>query len=136
MVVMMSDVPRDRKIITSLYQTIVHSHWEYCLQAWNPFFRKEFSAEQPRLSRDIEDQVIKERLKLWIDYFRENEYKNRTNRDLQDIDLNKLEVPHDNFSLAQNTGTRGRQKFCQKTSWEVQRALLWRQKGRQMKRIR
>ena len=40
------NINREKNLIIPLYKSIVRPHLEYCIQAWRPHLKKEYSADR------------------------------------------------------------------------------------------
>ena len=110
-------VSRDKEIITRLYKTLVRPHLEYCVQAWNPYLKKDIEILErvqhraTKLIKGFQRLSYDERLKLCGLTTLE---KKRMRGDLIEtykLMTDKVEMPYERFfAIAQYTGTRGHER--------------------------
>ena len=107
-------VSRDKEIIVKLYKSLVRPHLEYCVQAWNPFLKKDI---------ELLEKVQRRATKMVngchnLSYERRLQYcglttleRRRERGDLIEtykIMTGKVDVPYDRyFTLAHYSSTRG-----------------------------
>ena len=110
-------VSRDKDIITRLYKTLVRPHLEYCVQAWNPFLKKDIEILErvqrraTKMIKGCQKLSYEDRLKRCGLTTLE---KRRERGDLIEtykLMTGKVEMPHERFfKMAEHTGTRGHAK--------------------------
>jgi hypothetical protein len=107
-------VSRDKEIIMRLYKTLVRPHLEYCVQAWNPFLKKDIEILErvqrraTKMIKSFQRLSYEERLKLCGLTTLE---RRRVRGDLIEtykLMTNKVEMPHERFfEKVRYNGTRG-----------------------------
>ena len=107
-------VSRDMEIIMRLYKTLVRPHLEYCVQAWNPFLKKDIEILErvqwraTKMIKGCQKLSYEDRLKRCGLTTLE---KRRERGDLIETYkwmTGKVEMPHERFfKMAEHTGTRG-----------------------------